>query len=194
MNDEDILNNHNLKNLFQALLTHLDPNFGRSGLTDTPERMSKAWREWTSGYDKDPAAILKTFDDGAEDLNEMVVVAGIPFYSTCEHHLASIFGTVTIAYIPDGKIVGLSKFSRLVDIFANRLQVQERMTSQIANALMEHLNPKGCGVLVRARHMCMESRGIRRPGVYTTTSALRGVFVEGLARAEFLSIATKESL
>lgn len=164
----------------------------RGGLLETPARAVKAWREWTRGYLQDPASILKVFEDGAEGCDEMVVVHHIPVYSHCEHHLAPIFGEATVAYIPDGKIVGLSKLPRLVDIFARRLQVQERLTNQVADAIMEHLQPRGCGVVVKARHMCMESRGIKQAGGYTTTSALRGVFKDDpAARAEFLSI-TKE--
>lgn len=172
------------------LLDAVDPDPEREGLIETPKRVAKAWLEWTSGYDKDPAAILKVFEDGAEDCDEMVVVKNIPVYSKCEHHLADIFGTATVAYIPNGRIVGLSKLSRLVDMYARRLQVQERMTNQIAGALMEHLKPKGCGVVIKARHMCMESRGIRQSGHYTSTSALRGVFrTEAATRAEFLNLA-----
>lgn len=161
----------------------------RGGLLETPARAVKAWREWTSGYSKDPAAILKVFEDGAEGCDEMVVVHNIPVYSHCEHHMAPIFGSATVAYIPNGKIVGLSKLPRLVDIFARRLQVQERLTNQVAEAIMEHLKPRGCGVVVKARHMCMESRGIKQAGGYTTTSALRGVFREDAAvRGEFLAL------
>ena len=162
----------------------------REGLADTPARVAAAWEEWTSGYSKDPAAILKVFEDGAEGCDEMVVVHNIPVYSHCEHHLAAIFGEATVAYIPDGKIVGLSKLPRLVDIFARRLQVQERLTNQVAQAIMEHLKPRGCGVVIKARHMCMESRGIKQAGGYTTTSSLHGVFREDPAvRSEFLNLA-----
>ena len=159
----------------------------RGGLSETPHRVIKAWRHWCSGYNKEPAQILKVFEDGAEKYDEMVTVKNIPIYSHCEHHLAPIFGTVTISYIPDGKIVGLSKLSRLADMFARRLQVQERLTSQIADALFEHLQPKGVGVLIKARHLCMESRGICQQGHETITTALRGVMlVNPEARAEFL--------
>lgn len=172
------------------LLKHVigeDP--AREGLLETPARAVKAWKEWTSGYGIHPADVLKVFEDGAEGCDEMVVVHDIPIYSHCEHHLAAIFGAATVAYIPDGKIVGLSKLPRLVDIFARRLQVQERLTNQVADAIAKHLQPKGCGVVVKARHMCMESRGIRQPNSYTTTSALRGVFkTDASARAEFLSL------
>jgi GTP cyclohydrolase I len=153
--------------------------------------VAKAWEFWTSGYHMDPAVILKTFEDGAEGADEMVIVKDIPIYSKCEHHLADIFGTITIAYIPNGKIVGLSKLSRLADMYARRLQVQERLTNQVADALMEHLKPRGAGVIMRARHMCMESRGLRQQGHHTITSALRGVLKsDASARAEFMQLAS----
>lgn len=161
----------------------------RDGLVETPDRVAKAWAFWLSGYDRDPADVLKVFEDGAEGYDEMVMVKDIPIYSKCEHHLADIFGTATIAYIPNGKVVGLSKLSRLADIFARRLQVQERLTAQIADALWSNLEPKGCGVIIRARHMCMESRGLCQQGHHTITSALRGVMKEGDPRAEFLKLA-----
>lgn len=177
-----------IETLTYELLGQLDPDHPREGLADTPKRVAKAWRHWCSGYDMDPAEILKVFEDGANGYDEMVMVKDIPLYSKCEHHLADIFGTACVAYIPNGKIVGLSKLSRLVDCFAKRLQVQERLTVQIADALVEHLAPTGVGVLVRARHMCMESRGIRQQGHYTITSALRGAMREQpAARAEFLA-------
>lgn len=174
--------------LILGLLHMLDPHPTREGLAETPARVVKAWKHWCGGYYMDPAEILKVFSDGAEAYDEMVLVRGIPIYSKCEHHLADIFGTADIAYIPDGKIVGLSKLSRLADCFARRLQVQERMTAQIADALVQHLQPKGVGVIVRARHMCMESRGIRQQGHHTVTSALRGCIKEDpRTRAEFLA-------
>jgi GTP cyclohydrolase I len=164
---------------------------GREGLTATPARVAKAWREWTAGYGVLPADVLKSFADGGENYDEMVVVRNIPFYSTCEHHLAPFFGDATIAYIPDGSVVGLSKLPRLLDVYAKRLQVQERITTEVADALMEHLKPKGCGVVITARHMCMESRGICKRGSETITSALRGVFKEGNVRAEFMALGRK---
>lgn len=172
-----------------GLLEGIGENPNREGLRETPERVAKAWQAWTCGYRKDPARILKAFEDGGEVYNEMVLVRGIPFYSHCEHHLAPFFGTADIAYIPNGRIVGLSKLSRLLDIFAKRLQVQERLTGQIVDALMEHLEPKGAAATVRARHLCMESRGICKQGHETVTNALRGVFLEDpSARAEFLGL------
>jgi len=172
------------------LLTVLGENPDRGGLLETPARVASAWSDyWMSGYGMDPADVLKVFEDGGEGYDEMVAVVDIPVYSHCEHHMAAIFGTATVAYIPDGRIVGLSKISRLVDIYARRLQVQERLTVQIADALQEHLKPKGVGVLIRARHMCMESRGICQQGHHTVTSALRGVIAEKPeARSEFLAL------
>ena len=165
----------------------------REGLNETPVRVAKAWEFWTSGYDQDPADVLKVFEDGADGYDEMVAVVDIPVYSKCEHHLADIFGRATVAYIPDGKIVGLSKLSRLVDVFARRLQVQERLTVQIADALEEHLDPIGVGVKVEARHLCMESRGLCQQGHYTVTTALRGALKdEPQARMEFLALGRKQ--
>lgn len=162
----------------------------REGLQETPARVAKAWKHWTSGYGKDAGAILKVFEDGAEGYDEMVVVKDIPIYSHCEHHLAAIFGTATVAYIPDGRIVGLSKLSRLADMHARRLQVQERLTNDIAEDLWTHLRPRGVGVLIRARHMCMESRGVCQQGHHTITTALRGVFKDqSETRAEFMALA-----
>ena len=182
------------RNDWQRLLVHLGENPSRQGLLETPARVEKAWRHWTSGYAEKAADILKTFEDGAEQYNELIVVSGIPVYSHCEHHLAPFFGTATIGYIPDGKIVGLSKLTRLVDCFARRLQVQERLTMQIAEALMQHLSPSSVGVVIRCRHMCMESRGIQRSGEETTTSALLGrIRTDAALRSEFFALAKERS-
>ena len=171
------------------ILQYVGEDPGREGLNDTPKRVAKAWAQWCSGYEKDASSILKTFADGAEDYNEMVTVKDIPIYSHCEHHMAAIIGTASISYIPDGKIVGLSKLSRLADMFARRLQVQERLTAQIANALVDNLHPLGVGVIIKARHLCMESRGICQQGHHTVTTALRGVIMEDpRAREEFLTL------
>ncbi len=177
-------------NLFRQLLIAIGENPDREGLKETPQRMLKAWKEWTSGYGQDPAEVLKTFADGSEGYDGMVWQREIPFYSTCEHHGATFFGTVTIAYIPDGRVVGLSKMVRVVDIYARRLQVQERLTIQVADALQENLKPKGVGVLIKARHLCMESRGVSKQGLSTVTSALRGEFLsDHKVREEFLLVA-----
>jgi GTP cyclohydrolase I len=172
------------------LLQFVGEDPARGGLLETPSRVAKAWRYWCNGYGKDAAALLKVFEDGAERHDQMVTVKDIPIYSHCEHHLAPIFGTVTISYIPSGKIVGLSKLSRLADMYARRLQVQERLTDQIADALWDNLKPKGVGVMVKARHLCMESRGVCQQGHHTITTALRGVMLDQPeARSEFLRLA-----
>lgn len=161
----------------------------RPGLAETPERWCKAMRFWLSGYAEKPDTILKQFADGAEGYHDMVFQKDIPFYSMCEHHLATFFGVAHVAYIPNGKIVGLSKLARLVDVYARRLQVQERLGTQIADALVEHLNPVGVGVVLQARHMCMESRGVQKTGTITMTSSLRGAIRdEPDCRAEFMSL------
>lgn len=174
----------------RRLLQFVGEDPSRGGLEETPRRVAKAWGHWTSGYGKEAADLLKVFEDGADGCDEMVIVKDIPFYTHCEHHMAPFFGTATVAYIPDGRIVGLSKISRVVDMFARRLQVQERLTNQIADALADNLAPKGVGVVIKARHLCMESRGICQQGHHTITSALRGVLKDKPeARAEFLSLA-----
>lgn len=175
------------EDIFTRLLQFIGEDSTRGGLLETPSRAARAWRHWCSGYGQDPALVLKVFQDGAESYDQMVTVKDIPLYSHCEHHLAPIFGTATISYIPDGKIVGLSKLSRLVDMYARRLQVQERLTNQIADAINTHLNPKGVGVFIKARHMCMESRGICQQGHHTITTALRGAIKDHPeARSEFM--------
>lgn len=160
----------------------------RGGLLETPKRVAKAFEFWCSGYGKDPKDILKVFEDGGEHYDQMVFQRNIPVWSLCEHHLAPFFGVAHIAYIPSNKIVGLSKLVRLVDIFARRLQVQERLTNQIGGALWTALKPLGVGVVIECRHTCMESRGVQKTGTITTTSALFGVIkTEPSARGEFLS-------
>lgn len=186
MSDKEVFTENDWRRLLSSLGE--DPN--RPGLHETPARVAKAWKHWTSGYGQDPVEILKAFEDGAEEYNELIVVRNIPVYSHCEHHLAPFFGKATVGYLPNGKIVGLSKLTRLVDVFSKRLQVQERLTVQIANTLMDVLEPKAVGVVIKCRHMCMESRGIRTPGEETITSALLGELQPNLAlRTEFLALA-----
>jgi GTP cyclohydrolase I len=165
-----------------------DPD--REGLKETPRRFVEAMRFHCSGYGKDPTKILKTFEDGANDYDEMIVETGIPFYSLCEHHLAPFFGEIHVGYIPVKKVVGLSKIPRLIEVFARRLQVQERLTTQIAKTLFEGLGAMGVGVVVEARHFCMESRGVCKPNVITKTSCMLGAFRDKTtgARSEFLSL------
>lgn len=161
----------------------------REGLKETPHRVIAAWADWSAGYGMDAAAVLKSFEDGAEGVNEIVVQTNIPIYSHCEHHLAPFWGVAHIGYIPNGRVVGLSKFKRLADVFALRLQVQERLTQQIASAFHEAIKPLATGVILQCRHMCMESRGISVAGSTTMTSALLGAFHDDrAARSEFLQL------
>lgn len=178
------------KGLITGLLQFVGEDPSREGLRETPERVLKAWQHWCGGYKQDPRDVLKTFEDGAEGVDEMVLVGPIQFYSHCEHHMAPFHGSAWVGYIPNGRVVGLSKLARVVDIFAHRLQVQERMTNEIANAIHEGLNPLGVGVIVRATHHCMCSRGVNKQDSFTTTSALRGAIKDkGKARSEFLRLA-----
>ena len=162
-----------------------DPN--RDGLIKTPLRVAKAFEEICSGYFKDPKEVLNDalFDSSN---NEMVVVRNIEFYSMCEHHILPFFGRVHVAYIPDKKVVGLSKIPRMVEVFARRLQIQEQLTEQIADAIMEVVKPRGVGVVIHARHMCMEMRGVKTKHSYTSSSALRGIFLDEKTREEFFNI------
>lgn len=173
----------------KSLLQAIGEDEDRPGLLETPDRVAKAWLEWTSGYSVDPSTILKVFEDGADKVDEMVVVKDIKVYSHCEHHLAPFFGVAHVAYVPNGKIVGLSKIARVVDAFSKRLQVQERLTNQIADCINDNLKPLGVGVIVQARHLCMESRGVTKQGSETITSALRGCIKEREStRTEFLNL------
>lgn len=163
-----------------------DPN--REGLKATPRRVANAYREWFSGYHQDPAAYLgRTFEEVA-GYDEIVALRDIPFESHCEHHLAPIIGRVHIAYLPRNRVVGISKLARLVDVFAKRLQIQEKMTAEIANCLQKVLNPHGVAVVVEATHHCMTTRGVHKPGVSMLTSTMLGVFrKQPETRQEFLA-------
>lgn len=172
------------------LLRQIVPDPDREGLQETPLRYVKALQEWTEGYHIDPDTLLKTFEDGGEGYDELVFVGSIPFYSLCEHHMATFFGVAHVGYIPNKRIVGLSKIPRVVNAYAKRLSVQERITTQVANCMMRVLKPKGVAVMLQARHMCMESRGIHATGAVTTTTALRGNLKDPSARAEFYQMVT----
>lgn len=164
-----------------------DPN--REGLLETPKRVAKAYQEWFDGYNTDIPALFKTFTDGAEGCDEMIIIDNIPVESFCEHHMARFNGVAHVGYIPNGRIIGLSKIPKLVRAFSHRLQVQERLTNQIANALVEYLEPLGVAVVVKCEHTCMSTRGARVHGTTTVTSAMRGCFKTDIgAKAEFLSI------
>jgi len=176
-----------IENATLEILKAIGENPNREGLIKTPKRVAKAFEEICSGYHKDPKEVLNDalFDSTN---NEMVVVRNIEFYSLCEHHILPFFGRVHVAYIPDKKVVGLSKIPRMVEVFARRLQIQEQLTEQIADAIMDVVQPKGLGVVIHARHMCMEMRGVKTKHSYTSSSALRGIFLEEKTREEFFNI------
>jgi GTP cyclohydrolase IA len=171
----------------RGILLEIGEDPDRQGLRGTPDRVHRMYAELTAGYHVDPDRLINgaVFD---VDYSEMVVVKDIPFYSLCEHHLLPFFGTASVAYIPKGRVIGLSKIPRVVEMYARRLQVQERMTQQIADFLNERLNPQGVGVVVEANHLCAVMRGIRKPGTVMTTSAVLGLFrSRDRTRAEFFS-------
>jgi len=174
--------------LVESLLAELGEDPDRQGLQATPQRVSRALRELTDGYGVKPEEVVAeaVFD---QDYDEMVVVKDIPFYSLCEHHMLPFFGQVHVGYLPRGKVVGLSKIPRLVEVFSHRLQIQEQMTREIAEALNTTLTPKGVGVVVEARHLCMEMRGVETPGGHMLTSCMLGTFRrDPRTRAEFLDL------
>lgn len=170
------------------LLQYIGEDPTRDGLVDTPRRVLKAWKELTRGYDQDPKDILGVCFDQPHD--ELIMLRDIEFHSTCEHHLLPFYGTATVGYIPDMKVVGISKLARLVECYGRRLQIQERMCSQIAKAVMEHLAPLGVGVVLNAKHMCMGCRGVVKPDATMVTSVMLGRLRDSAqARGEFLTLA-----
>lgn len=177
--------------LVGELLLQLDPYPGREGLKDTPARVQRAMEFLTKGHKEKPEEILaRVFESESKEdsCGEMVLLKDIEYYSLCEHHIVPFYGKAHIAYIPNGKVVGISKLARLVDCFARRLQIQERMSQQIADAIMTHLKPVGCGVIVEGIHLCMRSRGVAKQNSTMVTSALRGEFKKAEVRAEFLKL------
>ena len=174
---------------FSNIIDLLGENTDREGLEKTPMRAAKAMKFLTEGYEKDPKQILQSAMF-KEDYNEMVIVKDIELYSLCEHHMLPFFGKAHIAYIPNGKIVGLSKIPRVVDVFSRRLQVQERLTEQVLDCINETLEPAGVGVVIEASHMCMMMRGVQKQNSTTTTSGFRGSFKERDTRNEFLKLIT----
>lgn len=181
----------NLSAKYTEIITGLGENPNRDGLLKTPERAAKAMQFLTHGYDLNPAEILKSAMF-AEDYSEMVIVKDIEVYSLCEHHILPFFGKVHIAYIPNGHIVGLSKFARIVDAFARRLQVQERLTHQILHCIQDTLQPQGVAVVIEAQHTCMMMRGVQKQNSLTTTSAFTGEFHKVETRNEFLNLISKK--
>ncbi|MDA9636577.1 GTP cyclohydrolase I FolE [SAR86 cluster bacterium] len=177
----------------KTLLAFAGDNPEREGLLDTPKRVIKAYREWFSGYDADAeAALSKTFEQ-VEGYDEMVIVKGIRVESHCEHHMAPILGVAHVGYIPNDRVLGISKLARVVDIFGKRFQTQETMTAQIADSIQEVLQPKGVGVIIDAAHQCMTTRGIHKTNTSTVTSRMLGDFRDIATRTEFLNLIKSDS-
>jgi GTP cyclohydrolase IA len=178
----------NIEKYVKGMINEIGEDPEREGLLKTPHRVAKAYEFLTQGYNKN----VKDVFNGAifkEKYDEMVIVKDIDFYSMCEHHMLPFYGKVHVAYIPDGKIVGLSKIPRIIDVFAQRLQVQERMTQQVADTIMKYLNPRGVGVVAEAYHMCMMMRGVQKQNSITITSAMHGVFKsDARTRNEFMDL------
>ena len=185
--ENDVLKNVSTEEIHREILRRLGEDPSRDGLLRTPERVEKTLAYLTKGYQEDPQQLLRgaLFD---VDYDEMVIVKDVEMFSLCEHHMLPFFGKVHVAYIPNGKVMGLSKIARLVEIFARRLQVQERMTRQIADAIQDAIAPQGVGVVIEARHLCMMMRGIEKQNSSTVTSAMVGCFQQKETRSEFLSL------
>ena len=189
--DEESKDFQALKKHYEEILRIIEPNPDREGLERTPLRVAKTFMDFTSGYKIDPAAVLKSAMF-KEDYSQMVIVKDIDFYSLCEHHLLPFYGKVHVAYIPNGYITGLSKIARVVDVFARRLQVQERMTYQIKEGIQQTLQPLGVMVVVEASHMCMQMRGVEKQNSITTTSDFTGAFNQAKTREEFMNLINRK--
>ena len=181
----------NLADSYKLVLSEIGENTEREGLLKTPERVAKAMQYLTQGYDQNPQAILQSAMF-SEEYNQMVLVKDIEVYSMCEHHLLPFFGKAHVAYIPDGQIVGLSKIPRVVDAFARRLQVQERLTNEIRDCIQDTLKPLGVAVVIECSHLCMQMRGIQKQNSVTTTSAFTGQFLHESTRAEFMKLVSSK--
>lgn len=175
---------------YSEIIRLLGEDVNREGLIKTPERVAKAMATLTRGYDINPEAIINSAKF-KEDYNQMVIVKDIQFYSLCEHHMLPFYGKAHVAYIPNGYITGLSKIARVVDVFSHRLQVQERMTTQIKECIQNALNPLGVMVVIEAKHMCMQMRGVEKQNSITTTSDISGAFNQSKTREEFLALISK---
>lgn len=184
----DLETTNKLKENYSNIIENIGEDPNREGLLKTPERVAKAMQFLTQGYNTDGKQILESAIF-SEDYNQMVLIKGIELYSLCEHHMLPFFGKAYIAYVPNGKIVGLSKFPRLVDAFSRRLQVQERLTNEIMQCIDETLEPKGVAVVIEAQHLCMQMRGVEKQNSFTTTSAFSGVFMNNeKTRSEFMNL------
>ena len=192
MLDTDVLKDVSTEEMYREILRRVGEDPNRDGLLRTPGRVEKTMAYLTKGYEEDPGHLLRAalFD---VDYDEMVIVKDVEMFSLCEHHMLPFFGKVHVAYIPKGKVVGLSKIARLVEVFSRRLQVQERMTRQIADAIQDAIAPQGVGVVIEARHLCMMMRGIEKQNSSTVTSAMVGCFQRKETRSEFLSLVRSSS-
>jgi GTP cyclohydrolase I len=190
---ETIPTDLDIEHSFRDVLRWIGEDPDRDGLRETPSRLMRAFQEYFSGYQQDPEQTLrKTFEE-TDGYDEMVVLRGVPFSSHCEHHVAPIVGRAWVAYIPQGRVVGISKLARLVDIYAKRLQIQEKMTAQIANTINDVLRPEGVGVIIKATHHCMTTRGAHKPGTDLVTSRMLGVFRDNaLTRQELLGLVNSD--
>ncbi len=176
-----------MKKHIEAILRYIGEDPTREGLLDTPMRVVRSWEHLFSGYGQDPAAVLKSFEDGACD--EMVILRDCEFYSTCEHHMLPFYGKAHIGYLPNGRVVGVSKLARLLEIYSRRLQIQERIGQQVTDVLMSELKVKGCGCVLEATHLCMTCRGVQKQNSIMVTSSMRGSFLmHPPVRAEFLQM------
>ena len=181
------MNQEKIEKLIQSLIVEIGEDPKREGLVGTPERVAKSYKKLFGGYNEDPKKLIKVFDN--EGYDEMIIAKDIDFYSTCEHHMLPFFGKAYIGYIPDDKIIGLSKLPRLVEIFSRRMQNQERLTKQIADTLNDMLKPRGVGVVIKAEHLCMKARGVEKQNCMISTSSFTGLFIKNLnTRAEFLNL------
>ena len=181
------MNQDQIKSHIKALLQEIGEDPNREGLIDTPKRVAKSYEKLFEGYGKDPKDVVTTFD--SEHYDEMIIIKDIDFFSMCEHHILPFFGRVHVGYLPTDKIIGASKIPRIVDIFARRLQNQERLTKQVADTLTELLSPKGIGVVMEAEHLCMKARGVEKQNTIMTTSSFTGLFRSNMnTRTEFLNL------
>ena len=182
---ETMVNEEGPEQNIKRILQYLGEDVNREGLKETPERVIKSWETLYSGYRQKPGDIFKTFDSGNYD--QMVILKDIEFYSMCEHHMLPFFGKVHIGYIPEDKVVGASKMARLVEVFARRLQIQERMSQQITEAMLKYLCPEGCGCVIQAQHLCMTARGVEKQSSVFITSSVQGSFLEDSVKEEFVN-------
>lgn len=177
------------KAIIRNMLTYIGEDPDREGLVETPDRVVRAWGEFFAGYKQDPASVFKVFDPEVHGPGELVLLRNIEFYSMCEHHMVPFHGTAHIAYIPNEKVIGISKLARLLDIFAKRLQIQERIGQQVTGAIMEHLQPKGAACILVAKHLCISSRGVQKQHSEMVTSSLTGCFLdESSTRSELMQL------